>query len=58
MTGKNRYFRRSKISKARFRQIVRYFALDLIAMEYVVLTSISVRSANDIYLRIRRCMNQ
>jgi len=29
MTTKNRYFRRSKISEAKFRQIVRHFALDL-----------------------------
>jgi len=58
MTGKNRYFKRSKISEAKFRQIVRHFALDLTATECAALTGVSVRSVNDIYLRIRRRMNQ
>jgi len=58
MTGKNRYFKRSKISEARFRQIVRHFALDLTATECAALTGVSVRSVNDIYLRIRRRMSQ
>ena len=50
MIGKNRYFRRSKISEAKFRQIVRCFALDLTAGECAALTGVS---ANPIYLRIR-----
>ena len=54
MTYKNRYFRRSKISEAKFRQLVRHFALDLTAMESAALTGLSVRSTNSIYLRIRR----
>jgi len=58
MTGKNRYFRRSKITEAKFRQIVRHFALDLTATECAALTGVSVRSVNDIYLRIRRRMSQ
>ena len=58
MIGKNRYFKRSKISEAKFRQIVRHFALDLTATECAALTGISLRSVNSIYLRIRVRMAQ
>jgi len=58
MQSKNRYFRRSKISEAKFRQIVRHFALDLTATQCAALTGISVRSVNDMYLRIRGRMSQ
>ena len=50
---KNRYFKYSKISEAKFRQILRYFALDLTATECAELSGISVRSINDIYLKLR-----
>jgi transposase len=53
MINKNRYFNRSKLSEAKFRQLIRYFALDLTATESSVLTGISVRSVNAIYLRVR-----
>ena len=56
MTQKNRYYSRSKISEAKFRQIVKYFALDLTATECAVLSRLSVRSINAIYLRIRQRM--
>lgn len=49
----NRYFRFSKISEAKFRSIVRCFALDLTATRTAAMTDISVRSVNDIFLRIR-----
>jgi len=58
MNGKNRYFCRSRISEAKFRQIVRHFALDLTATECAALTDVSVCSLNDIYLRIRSGMSQ
>ena len=51
---KNKYFRYSKISEAKFRQILRYFALDLTATECAALSGLSVRSINSIYLKIRR----
>ena len=38
MTQKNKYFRRSKVSAANFRQIVRHFALDLTDTECAALT--------------------
>lgn len=56
MIKKNRYFRRSKISEAKFRQIVRHLSLDLTASECAALTGISIRSINSIYLRMRQHM--
>ena len=44
---------RAKISQARFRRLLRLFALDLTAADAARLTDLSVRSVNDIYLRIR-----
>ncbi len=54
MIQKNRYFSRSKISEAKFREILRYFAMDLTATDCAELSGISVRSTNTIYLRLRR----
>ncbi len=53
MIGVNRYFRYSKISEARFRHLVRCFALDLTATQTAAVTGISVRSINAIFLRMR-----
>jgi transposase len=50
---KNRYFRRSKLSESKFRQILRLFALDLTASDAARLSGVSVRSVNEIYLRLR-----
>ena len=49
----NRYYRRSKISERKFRQIVRYFALDLTASDAAYLTKLSRRSVTSIFLKIR-----
>ena len=54
MSDRNPYFFKSKLSAAKFRQILRYFALDLTASDAAELTGISVRSVNDIDLRLRR----
>jgi transposase len=56
MINKNRYFNRSKLSEAKFRQIVKYFALDLTATECAALSGVSLRSINSIYLRMRERM--
>ena len=53
MTAKNRHFRRSKISEAKFRQLLRLFAMDLTATDAAQLSGLSVRSVNAIYQRIR-----
>lgn len=53
MIVKNRYYRRSRISEAKFRQLVRWFALDFTATSTAELIGLSVRSVNTIYLKIR-----
>lgn len=50
---KNKYYRRSHISEAKFRQLVRCFALDLNAYEASELTGISHRSCKVIYTKLR-----
>lgn len=52
--GKNRYFKRSRIAEAPFRRLVRLFALDLTASDTARITGLSVRSINEIYLKLRR----
>ena len=54
MIQKNRYFSRSKITEVKFREILRYFAMDLTATDCAELSGITVRSVNTIYLRVRR----
>ncbi|TCV90153.1 IS1595 family transposase [Sulfurirhabdus autotrophica] len=53
MINKNRYYCRSRISEAKFSQLVRCFALDFTASSTAELIGISVRSVNSIYLKIR-----
>jgi transposase len=50
---RNCYYKRSQLSASRFRQILRLFALDLTASDTSRLCSVSVRSVNEIYLRLR-----
>ncbi|MDQ4120663.1 MAG: IS1595 family transposase [Acidobacteriota bacterium] len=49
----NRYYRRSKISERKTRQIIRYFALDLTASKAAELVGLTRKSVNQIYLKIR-----
>ena len=56
--GKNRYYKYSNISEARFRHLIQSFALDFTASDTTRLTGISIRSVNDIYLKIRRRIAQ
>ena len=53
MKGKNKYYRHSKISEAKFRQLLRLFAMDLTATDAAQLSGVSVRSVNAVYQRIR-----
>jgi transposase len=50
----NRYYRRSKISERKFRQLLRHFALDLTASDAAHLTSLSRRSVTSIFLKTRK----
>jgi len=49
----NRYYRFAKINERKTRQIIRYFALDLTAQKTAVLTRLTRKSVNQIYLKIR-----
>ena len=49
----NKYKKRSRISEAKFRQIVRLFALDIEATKIAEITGVSRRTINNIILRIR-----
>jgi transposase len=50
---KNRYLKRSHISEAKFRSILRCFCLDLTATNTALLTDISRNSINRIYASLR-----
>ena len=54
MKHKKRYYSRSKISEAKFRQIIRFFAMDFTATDTAQLANISVRSINSIFIKIRK----
>jgi transposase-like protein len=54
----NRYYRCSKISERKTRQIIRCFALDLTASKTAELVGLTRKSVNQIYLKIRRRVAQ
>ena len=52
----NRYYRRSRIAEKKFREIIKYFALDLTANRTAELTGLTHKTVNQIYLKIRQCL--
>ena len=58
MPLKNRYQKYGKISERKFREILRYFALDFTASDTAKLTHVSVRSINTIFLKLRKRIAQ
>ena len=54
MKASNKYYKAAKIGESKFRQILRCFSEDLTASSTSRLTGVSVRSVNDIFLKIRR----
>ena len=54
MQPANRYYNHVKILEAKFRYVLRLFALDLTASDTARLTGLSVRSVNALYRRLRR----
>ena len=50
----NRYYRRSRIAEKKFREIIKYFALDLTANKTAQLTGLTHKTVNQIYLKIRQ----
>ena len=53
MQGKNRYFRRSHLSEAKFREIIRYFAHDLPAWKIAELSGVSHSTINQLFTKLR-----
>jgi transposase len=53
VTRQNKYYKRSRISEARFRQLVRLFAQDLPASDVAVLTGLERKTVNSIFFKIR-----
>jgi hypothetical protein len=58
VTRANKYYRRSRISEKRFRQLVRLFALDLSASDTARLIGLTTKTVNSIYLKIRKRIAQ
>jgi transposase-like protein len=54
----NRYYRCSKISERKFRQVVRFFAHDLTASKTGELTGLTRKSVTSIFLKIRERITQ
>lgn len=54
----NRYYRGSRISEKKSREIIRYFTLDKIANRTENLTEMTHKSVNQIYLKIRLRLTQ
>jgi transposase-like protein len=50
----NRYYRRSKISERKMRQIIKYFALDLTASKTAEVVALTRPSVSRIFVKIRR----
>ena len=50
---KNKYFYRSRISEAKFREIVRHFAMDINASKTALLCGVNRNTVNAIYSKIR-----
>jgi len=53
MQGKNRYFRRSHLSEAKFRALIRYFAHDLPAWKIAELSGVSRPTINQLFMKLR-----
>jgi len=50
---RNKYMNRSRISEAKFRQVVRLFSLDIEAKKTAILTGLNRNSVNALYSKIR-----
>src|SRR5947209_11749862 len=54
----NRFYKRSKISERKMRQLVRHFALDLTASKTAQLTALTRKTVTSIFLKIRERIAQ
>ena len=55
---KNKYYRRSRIAEKSFEMVIQNFAYDSTATKTALLTKVSVRSINTIYLNLRKRIAQ
>ena len=53
MKRKNKYYNRSRISEAKFREIIKYFSVDLNASQIAKLTNLNLNTINKILILIR-----
>jgi len=53
VTRHHKYYKRSRISEAKFRQLVRLFAQDLAASDVAALTGLQRKTVNSIFFKIR-----
>jgi len=53
MQGENGYFRRSRLSEAKFRMILRYFTHDLLALKIAALSDVSRPRINQRFFKLR-----
>ena len=54
MKGKNKYARRSRISEAKLRQLLKLFALDLEATKIAQISNLNRNSVNRYLMEIRK----
>ncbi len=54
----NRYYRRSKISERKMRQIIKYFSLDLTASKTAEVVAVTRPSVSRIFVKIRQRISE
>ena len=54
MTRKNKYYNRSRISEAKFREIIKYYSIDLNASQIAKLTHLNLNTINKILHMLRQ----
>ena len=54
MTMKNKYVKRSRISEAKFRELVKHFSLDIPSQNIAILTNLNRNTVNRYLLEIRK----
>jgi transposase-like protein len=53
MTRKNKYYNRSRLSEAKFREVIKYFSVDLSAAQIAQLTHLNLNTINKILTLVR-----
>ncbi|WXU00283.1 MAG: hypothetical protein Ctma_0996 [Catillopecten margaritatus gill symbiont] len=53
MKRKNKYYNRSRLSEAKFREVIKYFSVDLSATQIAQLTNLNLNTVNKILTLVR-----